>query len=56
MSSFSKVGLTSKKAIQGLISWEYSALFNFFCVNMLLHNICLRLVMIDILPVLSLSE
>lgn len=64
MLSISKVGLTSKKAFQGLISWAWSLqprpfLFFFFFIinaNILSYSVCLRPVMIDIMPVQALSE
>lgn len=62
MLSISKVGLTSEKAFQGLISWAWSLqarpFFFFFLINanILFYSVCLRPVMIDIVPLQALSE
>lgn len=63
MLSISKVGLTSEKAFQGLISraWSLQArpfffFFFFNNANILFYSVCLRPVMIDIVPVQALSE
>lgn len=62
MLSISKVGLTSEKAFQGLMSWAWSLHpqprppFFFLNANTLFYSVCLRPVMIDIVPVQALSE
>lgn len=60
MLSLSKVGLTSEKAFQGLFSWVWSLYPQpcpppiFFNANILFYSVCLRPVMIDIVPVQAL--
>lgn len=62
MLSISQVGLTSEKAFQGLFSWVWSLypqpcpppfIFN---ANILFYSVCLRPVMIAVVPVQALSE
>lgn len=64
MLSISKVGLTSEKPFQGLMWWVWSLhpsptsppFFLFFNANISFYSVCLRPVMIDIVPVQALSE
>lgn len=63
MLSISKVGFTSEKPFQGLRCWVWSLhpsptpLFSFFFnANILFYSVCLRPVMIEIVPVQALSE
>lgn len=60
MLPISKVGLTSEKAFQGLFSWVWSLYPqpcppNFLNANILFYSVCLRPVMVDIVPVQALS-
>lgn len=63
MLSIIKVGLTSEKAFQGLMSWVCSLHPQpfppppfFLNANILFYSVCLRPVMIDIVPGQALSE